>query len=114
MKWLESGTRRDICALLYRGGELRGQALKTHLERHYDLQLDPKRFYDRMDALVSAGHVEKRADGLHDVYALTEQGERRLLDHHEWLSGCVEAGKGDGDSDDDDGRERRNDSDADE
>ena len=92
MKWLESGTRRDLCALLYREGELRGQALKTRLERRYDAALDSKRFYNRLDALTSAGHVERRVDGLHDVYALTEEGERRLLDHYGWFADCVEAG----------------------
>lgn len=92
MKWLESGTRRDICALLYREGELRGQALKTRLEEHYDGPLDSRRFYNRMDALVSAGHVEKRVDGLQDVYALTEGGEERLLDHYEWFTECVGTG----------------------
>lgn len=93
MKWLESGTRRDICIVLYREGEVRGQVLKTALERHYGAPVDSKRFYDRMDALVSAGHVETRVDGLHDVYALTEGGEERLRDHFEWFADCVEAGE---------------------
>jgi DNA-binding PadR family transcriptional regulator len=92
MKWLESGTRRDLCLVLYREGEQRGQALKTTLERHYGSPLDSRRFYDRMDALVSAGHVELRVDGLHDVYALTDAGEERLREHCEWVAECVEAG----------------------
>ena len=35
MEWLASGTRRDVCILLY-GRELRAQTLKSELEARYD------------------------------------------------------------------------------
>jgi len=81
----QSGTRRDVCVLLYDAGELRGQRLKTALERHYERGIDPKRFYGVLDQLVRAGHVEKRPEGLHDVYSLSDEGEAALLSHFAWL-----------------------------
>ena len=85
----QSGTRRDICALLYDAGELRSQQLKSRLSSHYDRRIDPKQFYGVLDALVDSGHVGKREEGLHDVYALTDAGERALLEHFEWLESLV-------------------------
>lgn len=84
-----SGTRRDICVLLYDAGELRGQQLKAALADHYDRRIDPTQFYAVLDALVGSGHVEKREEGLHDVYALTDPGEEALLDHYEWMQSLV-------------------------
>ncbi|WP_266077603.1 helix-turn-helix transcriptional regulator [Haladaptatus caseinilyticus] len=89
-RWHQSGTRRDVCILLAEGGELRGQRLKSRLESHYDKQLDPKRFYNTLSRLVESGHVEKRVEGLYDVYSLTEVGEKRLSDQFEWMRGKVE------------------------
>ena len=94
MQWHHSGTRRDACALLYAAGELHGQALKTRLERRYDVRIDPKRFYGVLRSLVEAGHVEKREQGIHDAYALTARGEEALLAHYEWLGARIEDGEG--------------------
>lgn len=85
----QSGTRRDVCALLYDAEELRGQQLKSKLSKYYDRRIDPKQFYGVLDALVDSGHVEKREAGLHDAYVLTEGGERALLEHVEWLQSLV-------------------------
>ena len=86
-RWLQSGTRRDLCVLLAgaEGGELPAQKLKTRLERHYDTRIEPKRFYGSLEDLQRKGFVESRTDGLTDVYTLTDAGERRLRDHYEWL-----------------------------
>ncbi|ELZ25425.1 PadR family transcriptional regulator [Natrinema limicola] len=91
-KWLRSGRRRDICFLLAAADdvELRGQQLKSRLESHYDDRLEPKSFYGSLSALVDAGFVEKRTEGLHDVYALTDAGERRTQAHAEWVRACLE------------------------
>jgi DNA-binding PadR family transcriptional regulator len=89
-RYHQSGTRRDACALLHAEGELRAQRLKTRLEAHYDSSIEPSQFYSILDALEKTGHVEKRAEGLHDVYSLTEGGEQALLEHYDWLSECVE------------------------
>lgn len=86
----QSGTRRDVCVLLYDAGELRGQKLKSELSSHYDRRIDPAQFYGILDALVDSGHVEKRKAGLHDVYTLTDAGKRALLDHYEWMQSRVE------------------------
>ena len=88
--WLESGVRRDVCAILYDEGELPSQALKTRIEAHYDERLDPRQFYGRLDALQKRGYVEKRTEGLSDVYTLTEAGEGAVEDHFEWLRERVE------------------------
>ncbi|WP_254523025.1 PadR family transcriptional regulator [Natrinema caseinilyticum] len=92
-KWLRSGRRRDVCVLLAGAadGELRGQQLKSRLESHYDDRIEPKAFYGSLSALVDAGFVEKRTAGLHDVYALTEAGERRVRDHYAWVRNCLES-----------------------
>ncbi|ELY95344.1 PadR family transcriptional regulator [Natrialba chahannaoensis JCM 10990] len=109
-KWLQSGRRRDICVLLAAAsgsdtadreadaesqtahrGELRGQQLKSQLESHYDDRIEPKSFYGTLSALVDTGFVEKRTEGLHDVYALTEAGEQRLYDQYEWMGACLDA-----------------------
>jgi DNA-binding PadR family transcriptional regulator len=86
-RWLQSGTRRDLCVLLAgaEGGELPAQKLKTRLERHYDTRIEPKRFYGSLEDLQRKGFVESRTDGLTDVYTLSDAGERRLRDHYEWL-----------------------------
>lgn len=89
-RYHQSGTRRDACALLYAAGSLRGQKLKTRLEARYDAGVDPRDFYAMLDGLQKAGHVEKHQDGIHDVYALTEKGERAFEAHYEWLTECVE------------------------
>ncbi|QSW98278.1 PadR family transcriptional regulator [Haloterrigena alkaliphila] len=91
-KWLRSGRRRDICFLLAAAedGELRSQQLKSRLESHYDDHLDPKSFYGSLSALEDAGFVEKRTAGIHDVYALTEGGRRRVREHYEWVQDCFE------------------------
>jgi DNA-binding PadR family transcriptional regulator len=90
MRWHQSGTRRDICILLADAGELRGQRLKTRLESRYDKSIDPKRFYGTLDRLVESGHVEKRVEGLYDVYSLTDVGESALREQFEWMRERVE------------------------
>lgn len=84
-RWLSSGLRRDVCVVVSALGEPTGQELKTTLEDHYDERVPPSRFYGATDALVEAGHLTERADGVHDRYALTDAGERALLSHREWL-----------------------------
>jgi DNA-binding PadR family transcriptional regulator len=84
-KWLQSGTRRDVCILLYGAGEVRLKELEARLEDHYGERRDPDRFRRKVEKLVDAGHLEKDVDGLHDVYALTAAGERALEDHVAWL-----------------------------
>lgn len=85
-KWLHSGRRRDLCAILYDAGELRAQSLKSRIESHYDERIDPGSFYSTVSALVDAGYFERRTEGIADVYSLTDAGERTLLDHYDWLS----------------------------
>lgn len=89
-KWLQSGRRRDVCFLLVGEDGLRGQALKSRLESHYDEHIDPKSFYASLSALVDAGHVEERSEGIHDVYALTDVGADRLQSHYEWVQSRLE------------------------
>lgn len=83
-QFLQSGRRRDICVLL--AAESRqAQALKAALESHYDTRIDPKSFYGALDALEKQGFVDTRTEGIHDVYELTDSGERRLREHVEWM-----------------------------
>ncbi|GAB7018077.1 helix-turn-helix transcriptional regulator [Halostagnicola sp. A-GB9-2] len=89
-KWLQSGRRRDICYLLAANGELRSQKLKSELESHYDDRIEPKSFYGTLSALVDAGLLETRTDGLYDVYSLTDAGAKRLEDHDQWVRTCLE------------------------
>ncbi len=84
-KFLQSGRRRDVCALLA-GEKLQAQALKSRLESHYGERLEPTSFYGALDALEDNGFVERREDGIHDVYVLTDAGEGHLQDHYEWLT----------------------------
>ncbi|WP_128225655.1 PadR family transcriptional regulator [Halobacteriaceae archaeon SHR40] len=88
-KFLQSGRRRDICAILA-GESLQAQALKSRLESHYDTRIEPKSFYGALDALESAGFVETETEGIHDVYQLTEAGEHRLREHIDWLLETVD------------------------
>jgi DNA-binding PadR family transcriptional regulator len=89
-KWLQSGRRRDMCVLLAAEGELRGQQLKSRLETHYDDRIEPKSFYGSLSALIEAGFVEKRTEGIHDVYALTDAGDRRVREHADWIARCLD------------------------
>lgn len=84
-KWLTSGRRRDMCVILAGEGEATGQQLKTRLAKHYDERLDPESFYGALAALVDAGFVAEREEGLADVYSLTDAGERRVLEHFAWM-----------------------------
>jgi len=92
-QFLQSGRRRDICVLLA-DESFQGQALKTRLESHYDTRIDPKSFYGALDALESAGFVETRTEGIHDVYALSAAGERRLREHVAWVLEHVDPAEG--------------------
>ena len=93
-RFLQSGRRRDICVLL--AGEPRqAQALKSRLESHYDTRIDPKSFYGALDALEDAGFVETRTEGIHDVYALSENGRQRLQEHLAWMLEHVDVDAGD-------------------
>lgn len=83
--WLSSGRRRDLCVLCYGTGGLRGQELKSRLEARYDERLDPSRFYGALDQLVDGGHLEERTEGVHDVYALTDDGRAALEEHLAWV-----------------------------
>ncbi|MGQ3328386.1 PadR family transcriptional regulator [Halorubrum sp. FL23] len=94
-KWLHSGRRRDLCALLYDAGELRAQSLKSRLESHYDERIDPRSFYATLRSLVESGFLDRRTEGLADVYALTDAGERALLGHYEWLSARIDGAPAD-------------------
>lgn len=89
-KWLQSGRRRDICIVLAAEGELPGQRVKSVLESHYDERIEPKAFYGSLSALVDGGFVEECTEGIQNLYALTEAGERRLREHAEWMSSAVE------------------------
>jgi len=42
---------------------------------------------------VESGFLDRRTEGIADVYALTDAGERALLDHYEWLSDLVGGSK---------------------
>ncbi|MFC4450428.1 helix-turn-helix transcriptional regulator [Halorussus aquaticus] len=89
-RWLQSGRRRDLCVLLYETDQLRGQSLKTRLEDHYDAHFDSKSFYGALDWLIQQGFVEKRTEGIHEAYSLTEAGERRVEEHFEWMREKIE------------------------
>ena len=89
-KFLQSGRRRDICALLV-GEHLQAQALKSRLESHYDERIEPKSFYGALDALEDGGFVATETEGIHDVYVLTDAGEQRLRDHYAWLGEQLDA-----------------------
>jgi len=89
-KWFHSGRRRDLCALLYDHGELRAQSAKSRLESHYDERIDPSSFYGTLSALVESGYLDRRTEGIADVYALTDAGETALLDHYAWLGERIE------------------------
>ncbi|WP_255196820.1 PadR family transcriptional regulator [Halorarius litoreus] len=84
-EWLASGMRRDICVLLY-GEERSTQKLKSALQDRYDRRIRPKQFRGALRALEDDGYVEKRVDGLADVFSLTEAGERGVERQYEWLT----------------------------
>ncbi|QCC52300.1 hypothetical protein [Halapricum salinum] len=90
MKWLQSGRRRDLCVLLYSSDGVPAQKLKTSLERRYDDRIDPKQFYGALDALERLGHVQKRTEGLSDVYELTAAGREHVESYTEWLDEQVD------------------------
>jgi len=89
-RWLRSGIRRDVCVVLADLEGPTGQECKATLEDHYGERLAPERFYGALDALVEAGHVDRTEDGIHDRYALTAAGRRRLREHFEWMAGRVD------------------------
>lgn len=90
MEWLTSGLRRDVCVLLY-AEERRAQKLKSSLESRYGRRVKPDRFYGALDALEKHGYVEKRVEGLEDVYFLTDAGRDTVETQYEWMREQVEA-----------------------
>lgn len=93
MEWLTSGLRRDICVLLY-GDDERAQTLKSAIEARYDRRVKPDRFYGAVDALESNGYLEKRVEGLEDVYSLTDPGRAAVETQYEWMKEHVEGEAG--------------------
>lgn len=89
-EWLASGRRRDLCVLLYDEEGLRRQELKSRIEDHYDRRLDPATFSRMVDALVDAGYLEERREGVHDVYRLSDAGAQSVRDHLAWMRERVE------------------------
>ena len=73
--------------------EWRAQSLKSALEKRYDRRVKPDRFYGALDALNSKGFVEKRVEGLEDVYALTDAGKTRAEAQFEWCREQIERSK---------------------
>jgi DNA-binding PadR family transcriptional regulator len=69
---------------------MRGQQLKTALERHYETRLDPQSFYGSVDALVDRGLIAVETEGIHDVYRLTDEGAERVDAHYAWLTARVD------------------------
>lgn len=88
-KFLQSGRRRDICALLADDPQ-QAQALKAKLESLYDERIEPESFYAALDSLERQGFVDTEPEGIHDIYTLTEAGRQRLTDHVEWLQQQVQ------------------------
>jgi DNA-binding PadR family transcriptional regulator len=88
-KYLRSGLRRDVCAVVRSLEDPTGQECKAALESHYDERIEPKRFYGALDALVEAGHLDEETEGIHDRYELTAGGETALCEHWEWLNECL-------------------------
>lgn len=88
-EWLQSGTRRDICILLY-GEEYQSQRLKSALAERYDRRIRPEQFRGQLSALVESGHIEQSTEGIADVYALTDAGEAALEDQFAWMRERVE------------------------
>ena len=84
MEWLTSGLRRDVCVLLY-DEERRVQKLKSSLESRYGRRVKPDRFYGALDALEKNNYVEKRVEGLEDVYSLTDPGRRSVEAQFAWM-----------------------------
>jgi DNA-binding PadR family transcriptional regulator len=91
-KWLRSGLRRDICVVVASADDEAptAQECKAALESRYGDRIEPKTFYGALDTLTDGGHLDKRADGLHDRYALTEAGERALRDHYAWVKDVLD------------------------
>lgn len=89
-RWLQSGLRRDLCVVIYALEEPTGQRAKTVLEDHYGDRLEPRAVHGALDELERTGHLTKTVDDLQDRYALTDAGERALLEHYEWLKGSIE------------------------
>ena len=73
-----------MCVLLA-DESLQAQALKSRLESHYDERIDPRSFYAALDALEDAGFIEARTEGIHDIYSLTDPGDRLLREHVQWV-----------------------------
>jgi len=84
-KYLQSGMRRDVCALACATGGATGQKLKSALEDHYDERIQPRTFYGALETLEDTGHLRVETDGIHDRYVLTDAGERVLREHVDWL-----------------------------
>jgi len=71
--------------VLYGEGELRRKEIKARLQDQYDDRIDTKRFDGMLAKLVDGGHVDRRVEGIHDVYALTDAGEAGVEAHAAWL-----------------------------
>lgn len=89
-KWLQSGLRRDICIAVAGRDDPSAQDVKRAIETHYDGSVRPKTFRGALAELERAGHLESRVDGLHDRYALTTAGERRLREQFAWMAGNLD------------------------
>lgn len=88
-RWLQSGLRRDICAVVAAETNPTETDVKTALEAHYGDRIRPSQFHGAIDALVRQGHLERTADGLQDRLSLTPESRQALETHVEWLRETV-------------------------
>ncbi|MFB6170345.1 MAG: helix-turn-helix transcriptional regulator [Haloarculaceae archaeon] len=89
-RWLQSGLRRDACAVVAALDDPSAQQVKRELERHYEGTVKPRTFYGALETLAEKGYLETRTEGIHDHYSLTDGGERALREHYAWLGDCLD------------------------
>lgn len=88
-RWLRSGLRRDLCAVVCAAESPTDRDLKREIETHYGASIRPRTFYGALEDLVEGDYLAVEADGVHDRYRLTDAGERALYEHYAWLRDCL-------------------------
>lgn len=83
--------QRDCLVVIAGLGESVGLDIATGLEEYYGQQVNHGQLYPNLDTLEEMSLVERKyADPRTSVYSLTEQAEREMRDHFEWIQSALD------------------------
>jgi len=80
-----TGFQRDLLYTIAGDDDQHGLAIKSELEKYYEIEINHGRLYPNLDDLIDMGLVEKsQQDGRTNQYKITARGIREIEARAEW------------------------------